>query len=309
MNTLHLKYAIEIERSGSITQAAENLYMAQPNLSKAIKELEDTLGISIFKRTSKGVVPTQKGNEFLTYAKNIINQIEKMEAAFIPAKTGRQCIHISIPRGSYIANGFTKFVSELDQDKEIEIRIKETNSMEAINNIVDDCFNLGIIRYQTLYENYFLDYLAEKELCHDLIWEFEYLAVMSKNHPLADATEVNNQQLEDYIEIVHGDTAIPYIATPELQKRKQANKRIYVYERSIQFDLLTHIPSTYMWVSPIPDELLDRYQLVQRKCRVSNHKYKDILIYPKGYRFSDLDKKLIDKLYEAKNEVAFQDYF
>ena len=58
MNTQHLKYAVEVERTGSITQAADNLYMAQPNLSKAIKELEDTLGISIFRRTSKGVVPT-----------------------------------------------------------------------------------------------------------------------------------------------------------------------------------------------------------------------------------------------------------
>ena len=58
MNTQHLKYVVEVERTGSITQAADNLYMAQPNLSKAIKELEDTLGISIFRRTSKGVVPT-----------------------------------------------------------------------------------------------------------------------------------------------------------------------------------------------------------------------------------------------------------
>ncbi len=69
MNTLYFKYAVEVERLGSITQAADNLYMAQPNLSKAIKELEDSLGISIFKRTSKGVIPTQKGAEFLIYAK------------------------------------------------------------------------------------------------------------------------------------------------------------------------------------------------------------------------------------------------
>lgn len=61
MNTLHFKYAVEVERTGSITQAADNLYMAQPNLSKAIKELEDTLGITVFKRTSRGMVPTKKG--------------------------------------------------------------------------------------------------------------------------------------------------------------------------------------------------------------------------------------------------------
>ena len=68
MNTLHLKYAVEVERTRSISKAAENLFMAQPNLSKAIKELEDSLGITIFQRTSKGVVPTQQGAEFLKYA-------------------------------------------------------------------------------------------------------------------------------------------------------------------------------------------------------------------------------------------------
>ena len=67
MNLLHLKYAIEVEKTSSITKAAENLYMGQPNLSKSIKELEDTLGIELFKRTSRGVVPTDKGQEFHKY--------------------------------------------------------------------------------------------------------------------------------------------------------------------------------------------------------------------------------------------------
>ena len=65
MNTLHFKYAVEVEKTGSISQAAENLFMAQPNLSKSIKELEDTLGIGVFERTSKGVIPTIQGKEFL----------------------------------------------------------------------------------------------------------------------------------------------------------------------------------------------------------------------------------------------------
>ena len=69
MNISHLKYAVEVEKARSISQAAENLYMGQPNLSKAIRELEDDLGITIFKRTSKGVIPTQKGEEFLGYTK------------------------------------------------------------------------------------------------------------------------------------------------------------------------------------------------------------------------------------------------
>ena len=75
INTIYLNYALEIERAGSITQAAQNLYMAQPNLSKAIKELEREVGFPIFKRTATGVKPTEEGSEFLYYARNISNQL------------------------------------------------------------------------------------------------------------------------------------------------------------------------------------------------------------------------------------------
>ena len=87
MNTILLQYAVEVERTGSITQAAANLYMDQPNLSKAIKTLEENLGAPVFRRTSKGVVPTDKGRIFLQYAKNILEQIEEMEELYRPSKS------------------------------------------------------------------------------------------------------------------------------------------------------------------------------------------------------------------------------
>lgn len=312
MNTLHFKYAVEIERTRSITQAADNLFMAQPNLSKAIKELEDTIGISIFKRTSRGVVPTKKGAEFLAYAKNILTQIDKMESLRIPDNPDRQSFSISIPRGSYIADAFTKFVAELDHSKEIDINVQETNSMQTIMNIIEHKFHLGVIRYQTVYENYFLDYLTEKKLSHDFIWEFECLALMSKKHHLAAAETVLYSELCDSVKIMHGDMMVPYLPVTEIEKPSEETykrKRIYVYERGSQFDMLTHIPTTYMWVSPIPEELLKRYKLVQRKCQINNNRFKDLLVYPKDYKFSELDKKFIDKLYTSKNEVASKEYF
>jgi DNA-binding transcriptional LysR family regulator len=307
MNTLHFKYAVEVERTRSITQAAENLFMAQPNLSKAIKELEDTLGIEIFERTSKGVLPTQKGAEFLVYAKNVLEQLNKMERLYIPEDSGRQTFKISIPRGSYIAHAFTRFVAGLDADKEIDVSVQETNSMQAISSVTDEGYKLSIIRCQTDYENYFLDYLEEKNLLFEPIWEFEYLALMSRQHPLASASKVAYNDLTTYIEVVHGDTAIPYLPAGKV-KTSKAKKCIYVYERGSQFDILSHIPKTYMWVSPIPENLLDLYDLVQRKCHAANHKYKDLLIYPKGYQFTTLDRKFIDELYASKNEVAFKQY-
>ncbi|MDR2631352.1 MAG: LysR family transcriptional regulator [Spirochaetaceae bacterium] len=311
MNVLFFKYAIEIERTRSITKAAENLYMAQPNLSKAIKEMEDTIGFAIFERNSRGVVPTPKGFRFLSHARKILEEMEQIKKLTDAENPERQAFSISIPRGSYIAAGFTKFAMELDTEKEININIQETNSLRTMNNVIDSSFNLGIIRYQTIYENYYFDYLADKHLDHDQVWEFEYLALMSKKHPLAMDDEVPFSKLKSYIELLHGDTVVPYLNVAELRAPSQdafPKKRIYLYERCNQFELLTSLPVTYMWVSPIPDKMLERYDLIQRKCAFLNNRYKDVLIYRKGYPFTVLDKKFIDKVFESRNEVSLKQY-
>lgn len=310
MNSLFFKYALEVEKTASITQAAENLFMAQPNLSKAIKEMEDTLGFAIFERKSKGVIPTEKGAQFLDYARNIVQNLDKIETIGASGEEEVQKFSLAMPRGSYIATAITNFVSELDQTKGIDLNILETNSMQTINNVAEGKFNLGIIRYQVVYEQYFKDFLKEKQLRSETIWEFEYLALMSRTHSLADAQEIKPSDLEQSIEIIHGDTIIPYLSQEKnrAQKTSSVKKRITLYERGNQFELLSHIPTTFMWVSPIPAEMLERFDLVQRKCRFQGNKYKDLLIYMQDYRVSTLDKRFIDRLYEAKNEVSFRDY-
>jgi DNA-binding transcriptional LysR family regulator len=221
-----------------------------------------------------------------------------------------QNFSISIPRGSYIADAITRFVSGLDTGKGINVNIQETNSGQVINNIIDGPFNIGIIRYQTDYENYFLDYLNEKQLRYEPVWEFEYLVVMSENHPLKSKEKLDYQELRTYTEITHGDTFIPYLM-PNGSRAEEAVKTtncIYVNERCSQFDLLAAVPTTYMWVSPIPDKWLNRYKLVQRKCKAYGHKFKDVLIFPKDYKLTELDRRFIDKLSEVKNEVSFREY-
>ena len=119
MNILHLKYAVEISRTKSISQAAENLYMGQPNLSRAIKELEENLGITIFERTPKGISVTPDGEEFLQYAKRIIKQVEDVEAMYKNGREKKQKFSVCVPRASYISyafdfNTFTKASCGMD---------------------------------------------------------------------------------------------------------------------------------------------------------------------------------------------------
>lgn len=311
MNTLYLKYMLEVEKAGSISQAAQNLFMAQPNLSKAIKDLESELGYSIFKRTPGGVTVTEKGAEFLYHARKITEQMTEIER--LSERKDEECkqFKISIPRGSYIANGFTAFVADLQIAHGMDITINETNALQTIANVADRGYNMGIIRYPLSDEESFRSRLKNNKLEQETIWEFEYVLVMSKEHPLATKETISVEDLQDYVKITHGDIDIPHtrhVDNDESAKSRNAQKTIYVYERGSQFDLLANVPTTYMWVSPIPDSYLEKNHLVQRACKAKNNRYKDVLIYRQDYKLGDSDKLFQNKIYESKVEVASAKY-
>ena len=304
MNTTYLNYALEIERVGSISQAAQNLYMAQPNLSKAIRELEKELGFTIFKRTAKGVRPTEAGTEFLYHARQIMEQVGAVERISQRIGTDKLKYKISIPRGSYIVDGFTSFLSELELEKGMEVTINETNALGTISNVADRGYNLGIIRYQMLDETHYLTMLKNNHLTYETIWEFEYVLVMSKNHPLANKETITPEDLSEYTKITHGDIELPHVRRINHEAEMTPRNVIYVYERGSQFDLLTNVPTTYMWVSPIPQKLLDKLQLVQRICRAEANLYKDVMIFREDYHITEHDRLFQKKIYESKVDVS-----
>ena len=304
MNTTYLIYALEIERVGSISQAAQNLYMAQPNLSKAIRELEKELGFTIFKRTAKGVRPTEAGTEFLYHARQIMEQVGAVERISQRIGTDKLKYKISIPRGSYIVDSFTSFLSELELEKGMEVTINETNALGTISNVADRGYNLGIIRYQMLDETHYLTMLKNNHLTYETIWEFEYVLVMSKNHPLANKETITPEDLSEYTKITHGDIELPHVRRINHEAEMTPRNVIYVYERGSQFDLLTNVPTTYMWVSPIPQKLLDKLQLVQRICRAEDNLYKDVMIFREDYHITEHDRLFQKKIYESKVDVS-----
>ena len=304
MNTTYLNYALEIERVGSISQAAQNLYMAQPNLSKAIRELEKELGFPIFKRTAKGVRSTEAGTEFLYHARQIMEQVSAVERISQRIGTDKLKYKISIPRGSYIVDGFTSFLSELELEKGMEVTINETNALGTISNVADRGYNLGIIRYQMLDETHYLTMLKNNHLTYETIWEFEYVLVMSKNHPLANKETITPEDLSEYTKITHGDIELPHVRRINHEAEMTPRNVIYVYERGSQFDLLTNVPTTYMWVSPIPQKLLNKLQLVQRICRAEDNLYKDVMIFREDYHITEHDRLFQKKIYESKVDVS-----
>lgn len=306
MKIEHLKYALEVEKTGLISKAAENLYMNQPHLSKAIKELEENIGIKIFNRTAKGVVPTKDGADFLVYAKNIVEQIDEVEKMYKNKDGDLHKFNVSVPMACYVAQAFIEFVTEISDGKSIDISYHETNSLLAINSVVNNDNNIAIIRYQTIYEKYFLQFLEENDLVIEPIWEFAYQLIMSVQHPLAVEKNIEYSDLDDYIEITHGYLTIPSIPATlarEMMMQSKEKKEIAVFERESQFELLRNIHTTYMWTSPTPSNILNTMPLVEKKCNVSNNRYKDVLIYKKGYKldrqeklFVSIVKKVVQKL-------------
>ncbi len=310
MNTQHLKYAVEVARTGSITQAAENLYIGQPSLSKAIRELEDSLGITIFKRSSRGATPTEQGAEFLKYARAVLVQVEKMETLYRPAHSDGQRLALAIPRSAYIAGAATEMISRLDPGKELDVDLRETGAMDAVTGLAEGRGEIAVIRYQARNERYFMDYLEENGLKSEPVWQFEAMVVFSRRHPLAEVRPLRAEDLFPFVEIRDMDVGIPYTAFREGRRPDmRADKRLSVYDRLNQYDMLSRIPGAYLWEAPMPEEILTQWGLRQRICALpEQERYCDAIIYPQGHEFTGLEKRFINLLYERKNALALRVY-
>ncbi len=308
MNTQHLKYAIEVERTGSITQAAENLYIGQPSLSKAIKELEDSLGIVIFRRTSKGAVPTEKGAEFLRYARTVMVQIEKMEMLYRPNCPDRQALALSVSRGSYMAQAAAEFISGMDTAQETDVQWRETTPLQVMNDVIRGQARLGVLRYARRDEAYFADYLAGHSLKAEPIWDFECMLTFCKTHPLCKKSSVTAEMLAPYVKVVMKEENAPNvpIRTQEHGEEQLCERRICVNSRINQLELIARIRGAYMWCEALPEEIVERYGLIQRRCGMEGECFRDVLIYLQGHEFTSVEKAFIDKLYECRNRQAFR---
>ncbi len=291
LNLTHLRYALEVAKTLSITKAAENLYMGQPNLSRSIRELEEKLGIEIFKRTSKGIFVTDQGEEFLMHAKTILEQVSIVESIYRKDKHADMQFSISVPRASYISCAFEDFMSKHDFSNDMEIIYKETDSRQTIDNILNAGFHLGIIRYQSIYDQYFKDLLIEKGLYFEMVCEFHPLALISSESPLAVKEDICLEDLN------------PLIPESEVKKSEledHINKQIFISDRGSQFGLLEKMPHAFKWISTIPFRVLNKYNLVQKTCRDVQRTYKDVLVYKKDYSFAPTDLAFIDELMKYK---------
>ena len=202
MNIVYLKYAVAVAKAGSLSKAAEELSVAQPNLSRAIKDLEKELDVTIFDRKPKGIALTPDGERLISYGRKILKEIDDVEKEFREKGGAKTVFSASVPRASYVSYAFAQFTKTLPKEKRCEIYYKETNALRAITNILEKDYKLGIIRYASSYDEDVKETLESKNLNYSLIAEFRYLLLMSEKSPLAARDTVRYTDLEAYAKLV-----------------------------------------------------------------------------------------------------------
>lgn len=291
VNILHMKYAVEVARMGSLNRAAEVLLIAQPNLSRSIKELEADLGITIFHRSTKGMTLTPEGEEFVRAAQGILAQIEQVEQQYRPGNVEKQRFSITVPHAAYMAEAFAEFVQTLDAGS-VDFLYREGDARAAIDAVIGGECKLGVVRHAERDSRYFKAMLEEKGLGYEMVAQFPVCYVFHREHPLAELDAIPAEAAAPYLEITPPDATLP-----------AADRRITVAERAAQLELLAAAAGAYLRTPPLPAALLDRYHLVSRPDSSGTLQYRDVLIYREGYRLSPLDLRFITALCDARRKL------
>lgn len=298
MNTQQLQYLVEIERTRSISQAAANLYMGQPNLSRILRDTEASVGFAIFERTRKGVRPTKKGTVFLQHARNILREAEFMERMG-PTCAQPNCFRVCLPRSYCYVTAVHDYVhdylSKVPPENGLDAMIRECHPRQALEYLDGGYAEIAVIRYCVEYQDYFSEQAAAKKLSLVSLKTVEYQVTLSADHPLAGRTSLRLEDLSNLTELVHRDTFFP-------QSKENANRsQIYTVDRLAQLQLLQAIPNAYLWAEPLPASMLDGNQLVQLPCSDNTIRYQDTLAFKPQCAISDIEKGFLHYLTETGN--------
>ena len=294
MNMQYIRYALEIARTGSISKAAENLSVAQPNLSRAVKELESSLGIAIFERTRTGMAVTPEGERLLSAGERILHDMDELEVMFEGDAAPRETLSLAFPSAAYISSALAKLTCNLPTEGRYDLYAQEvgTEVEEAIHAVTSGESRLGIIRIPSHNEAYYTARLSERGLDFERIATLPVVVLTSATLP-TDA--VGRRELEAM-------TPLYTKEIPQSSAELPPRRRITVAAPSVLQDILLTDPTTYALSLPLSGTNgLRQYTLADADMAPVSA-YLDLLIYPKFYRLSPLDRQLLTLLQEAAKQ-------
>ncbi|GBG07588.1 LysR family transcriptional regulator [Paenibacillus sp. MY03] len=238
MTLQQLKYVIEVASRGSINEAAKRLFISQPSLSNAIKELELEMGISIFERTNKGITLSKEGVEFLSYARQVVEQAELLESRYLNAKPSPQHFSVSTQHYAFAVNAFVSLVREHGHE-EYELMLRETKTYEIIEDVKTMRSEIGILYLNDFNRGVIDKLLKSANLQFTSLFTAMPHVFISIHNPLARQKVVTIDELQDY----------PYLSfdqgeynsfhfSEEILSTLSRKKSITVNDRATLFNLL-----------------------------------------------------------------------
>ena len=261
MTFQQLKYVITVAETGTITEAAGKLYVSQPSLTKAIHELEKEMNIVIFNRTNKGISLSREGDEFLGYARQVLDQAAILEDKYKGGHGGKKKFCVSTQHYSFAVNAFVDLIKQYGQE-EYDFSLRETQTYEIIEDVARMRSEIGI-----LFLNDFNEIVMDKILkSHDLEFHLLFIAkphvFISRNHPLAGREIITNEELEQYpyLSYEQGEHNSFYFSE-EIFSPFERKKNIRVRDRATLFNLLIGL-NGYTVCSGVIDEKLNGKDII-----------------------------------------------
>ena len=197
MTLTQLRYVIMVADTGSMNAASKQMFVSQPSLSAAIKELEEELGISLFLRTNRGIVLTPQGQEFIGYARQVVEQYNLIESRYISKETVKKHFAVSMQHYTFAVKAFVDTVEEFGMD-EFEFAVNEDRTSQVISDVADFRSEIGVLYINDFNSKVLHKMFEEQGLEFHPLFDCHIYAYMWKGHPLAKESMVKIQDLDPY---------------------------------------------------------------------------------------------------------------
>ena len=237
MTLQQLKYAVTVAEEGTISDAAKKLFISQPSLTNAIKELENEMQITIFNRTNKGIVVSNIGDEFLAYARQVLEQANLLEEKFLNGKKQSPIFSVSTQHYSFAVNAFVDVIREFGGDR-YDFTIRETQTYEIIEDVSRLKSEVGILYTSSKNEEVISKLIKQNGLVFEELFVAKPHIFISSRHPLAVREAISLEELEEYpyLSFEQGDYNSFYFSE-EILSTLDRNKNIKVRDRATLFNL------------------------------------------------------------------------
>lgn len=296
MTLQQLRYAVTIADMKSMNKAASELFVSQPALSNTIHDLEEELGIEIFLRTNRGIVVTTEGEEFLSYARQMVELQQMVEEKYMDAPEHRKKFSVSMQHYSFAVEAFIKLARDFSLD-EYELAVHETKTGEVIENVKNFRSELGIIYRNSFNHKVLQKVLEGNDLSFHSLFDCDVYVYLSSTHPLANRKKITFEELKEYpcLSFEQGDRNSFYFAE-EVLSNLEYKQVIKADDRATMLNLMTGLNGYTLCSGIICEELNgDGYTAVpfetEDKMTIGYIKRKGIPLSHLGNRYIEILKQ------------------